>query len=141
MKKNRQIYMLIVIYSLITITTFARGGTLCIANDHVGLKVATSICCDDNKENGTSINNSTDKCFECNDFPLTFPNNSDQHISSDSQTIDYSSQKERVPFNIDSFVDLKVIPNKQLESPSIDKIAPTRAKLFLQTLRTVSLLI
>ena len=38
MKKNRQIYMLIVIYSLITITTFAREMTVCIANDHVGLK-------------------------------------------------------------------------------------------------------
>ena len=141
MKKKRQIYMLIVIYSLITITTFAREITVCIANDHVGLKVAASICCDDNKGNGTSINNSTDKCFECNDFPLTFPNNSDQHISPDSQTIDSSAKKERVPFNIDSFVDLKVIPKNQLKSPSIDKMAPTRAKLFLQTLRTVSLLI
>ena len=72
MKKKRQIYMLIVIYSLITITTFAREITVCIANDHVGLKMTASICCDDNKENGTSINNSTDKCFECNDFPLLF---------------------------------------------------------------------
>ena len=141
MKKKRQIYMLIVIYSLITITTFAREITVCIANDHVGLKMTASICCDDNKENGTSINNSTDKCFECNDFPLLFPNSSDQHISSDSQTIDSSAKKERVPFNIDSFVDLKVIPKNQLKSPSIDKMAPTRAKLFLQTLRTVSLLI
>ncbi len=122
-------------------TVFGHEMTVCVSNDHVGLKFSTSKCCDCDIENVTSINNSTDRCFECKDFPLLCSSTSDQHISPVTKTINYSSLKEKVQFNLGSFVDLRVIHKNQLRSSTIDKLTPTGALAFLRALRTVSLLI